>query len=70
VVLAGGDRGYELEFFQPWKQVVDLSRGPEWATWFVGRTVNIAWNCVHRWAEGPRAGAPAVAFTGEDDGGG
>ena len=40
-----------LEFFQPWERVVDLSRGPEWATWFVGGKVNIAWNCVHRWAE-------------------
>ena len=42
-----------LEFFEPWEQVVDLSRGPEWATWFVGGKLNIAWNCVHRWAERP-----------------
>ena len=40
-----------LEFFAPWDSVVDLSRGPEWATWFVGGKVNIAWNCVHRWAQ-------------------
>ena len=39
-----------LEFSEPWEQVVDLSRGPEWATWFVGGKLNIAWNCVHRWA--------------------
>src|SRR5438552_1703293 len=25
-----------LEFVEPWSSVVDLSRGPEWATWFVG----------------------------------
>ena len=25
-----------LEFARPWDRVVDLSRGPEWATWFVG----------------------------------
>ncbi len=25
-----------LDFSQPWDEVVDLSRGPEWATWFVG----------------------------------
>ena len=25
-----------LEFSQPWDAVVDASRGPEWATWFVG----------------------------------
>src|SRR5919201_4474327 len=40
-----------LEFSTPWDRVVDLSRGPEWATWFVGGKLNLAWNCVHRWAE-------------------
>ena len=40
-----------LEFSTPWEHVSDLSRGPEWATWFVGGKLNIAWNCVHRWAE-------------------
>jgi acetyl-CoA synthetase len=39
-----------LEFSQPWTQVVDASRGPEWATWFVGGRVSIPHNCVHRWA--------------------
>src|ERR687886_328241 len=48
-----------LEFSQPWRQVVDTSRGPEWSTWFVGGKLNIAWNCVHRWARGPRAEAEA-----------
>src|ERR687886_657493 len=40
-----------LEFSQPWERVMDVSRGPEWATWFVGGKLNVAWNCVHRWAE-------------------
>src|SRR4051794_14983919 len=55
-----------LEFFEPWQRVVDLSRGPEWSTWFVGGKLNIAWNCVHRWAAGPHAAAAAAAFRGED----
>src|SRR5215218_2777529 len=54
-----------LEFSQPWDRVVDLSRGPEWATWFVGGRVNIAWNCVHRWAE-RRPDAIASVGLGED----
>ena len=54
-----------LEFSQPWEQVMDLSRGPEWATWFVGGKVNIAWNCVHRWAE-RRPDAIASIGLGED----
>src|SRR6476660_7167163 len=54
-----------LEFSRPWDAVVDLSRGPEWATWFVGGKVNIAWNCVHRWAE-RRPDAVASVGLGED----
>ncbi|MGZ6728340.1 MAG: AMP-binding protein [Gaiellaceae bacterium] len=55
-----------LEFSRPWNAVVDLSRGPEWATWFVGGKLNLAWNCVHRWAQGPRAGANAAVWQSED----
>ena len=40
-----------LEFSRRWDAVADLSRGPEWATWFVGGRLNIARNCAHRWAE-------------------
>jgi acetyl-CoA synthetase len=51
-----------LEFSRPWEQVVDLSRGPEWATWFVGGKLNLAWNCVHRW----RSDRIGAVFRGED----
>ncbi len=54
-----------LEFSRPWKTVMDLSRGPEWATWFDGATLNIAWNCVHRWAAS-RPDAVAAVFAGEN----
>jgi acetyl-CoA synthetase len=54
-----------IEFAEPWRQVVDDSRGPEWAKWFVGGKVSIAWNCVHRWAA-ERAGETAAVFRGED----
>jgi acetyl-CoA synthetase len=55
-----------LEFSRAWDRVMDLSRGPEWATWFVGGTLNIASNCVHRWAQGTLADSPAVISLGED----
>ena len=51
-----------IEFFEPWERVVDLSRGPEWATWFTGGKLNVAWNCVHRW----RGDRVAAVFRGED----
>jgi acetyl-CoA synthetase len=51
-----------IEFFEPWQQLVDLSHGPEWATWFVGGKLNVAWNCVHR----HRSDRVAAVFRGED----
>ena len=54
-----------LEFSQQWDEVYDDSRGPEWTTWFVGGKLNLAWNCVHRWAE-RRADEIGAVFLGED----
>jgi acetyl-CoA synthetase len=55
-----------IEFFEPWERVVDLSRGPEWATWFVGGKLNLAWSCVHRWAAGELAEEEAAVWQSED----
>jgi acetyl-CoA synthetase len=52
-----------IEFSKPWAQVLDDSRGPEWATWFVGAQLNLAWNCVHRWRDLP---GEAALWRGED----
>jgi acetyl-CoA synthetase len=57
-----------LEFTQPWNRVLDVSRGPEWATWFVGGRLNLAKNCVHRWARGSRAEEEAAVWLPEDGG--
>ena len=54
-----------LEFARPWTRVLDDSRGPAWATWFVDGTVSIAHNCAHRWASSNPAGIAAVGL-GED----
>ena len=58
-----GDLG--IEFSRPYERVLDESRGPEWATWFVGGRLNLAWNCVGRWAR-DTPGAPAVRAETED----
>jgi acetyl-CoA synthetase len=54
-----------LEFSRPWDAVYDDSRGPEWTTWFTGGRLNIARNCVHRWAK-RRPDAVAAVGLGED----
>jgi acetyl-CoA synthetase len=55
-----------LEFSEPWTDVIDASRGPEWTQWFVGGKLNLAWNCVHRWAAGELAEEEAAVWQGED----
>jgi acetyl-CoA synthetase len=55
-----------LEFSRRWERVLDTSEGIEWAKWFVGGRLNLAWNCVHRWAAGERADAEAAVWLGED----
>src|SRR5262245_33644202 len=39
-----------LPLARVWDDVVDTSRGIEWATWFLGARLNVAEACVHRWA--------------------
>src|SRR6266567_5441422 len=43
-------REMRVEWFEPYQQVADTSRGPEWARWFPGGRLNIAHNCLDRWA--------------------
>jgi acetyl-CoA synthetase len=54
-----------LEFFEPYERVVDVSHGIEWATWFGGGSVNLAHDCVDRWAE-RTPDAEAVIWEGEE----
>jgi acetyl-CoA synthetase len=55
----------DLEFTRRWDQVLDESAGIEWAKWFVGGRLNIATNCVHRWAK-RRPDDVGAVFLGED----
>jgi acetyl-CoA synthetase len=54
-----------LDFSERWTQVLDVSDGIEWARWFVGGKLNIAQNCVHRWAES-RGDEEAAVWHSED----
>jgi acetyl-CoA synthetase len=58
-------RDLDLEFSTAYDRVVDLARGPAWATWFIGGRTNLARQCVDRWAERTPT-APAVVWEGED----
>jgi acetyl-CoA synthetase len=58
-------RDLDIGFLEPYEQVLDVSRGVEWATWFGGGRVNLAHQCVDRWSTATPE-APAVVWEGED----
>ncbi|PWU02360.1 MAG: AMP-dependent synthetase [Terriglobia bacterium] len=47
-------REMDVEWYEPYTQVMDASRGPEWTQWFTGGRLNIAHNCLDRWAGSER----------------
>ncbi|MCU1258196.1 MAG: AMP-dependent synthetase and ligase [Bryobacterales bacterium] len=52
-----------VEWFTPYERVLDASRGLEWTQWFVGGRLNIAHNCLDRWAD---SGRVACVWEGEN----
>jgi acetyl-CoA synthetase len=63
-----GDLTVELgvEWSQPFDRVLDNSRGPEWARWYVGGKLNIAANCLDRHARSSAANRVAIISETED----
>jgi acetyl-CoA synthetase len=47
-------REMRVAWFRPYREVLDAGRGPEWAQWFCGGQINIAHNCLDRWAGSDR----------------
>jgi acetyl-CoA synthetase len=55
-----------IAWFEPYTQVLDMSRGIQDARWFVGGTLNIAHNCLDRHAAAKRvADKTALIWQGE-----
>jgi acetyl-CoA synthetase len=52
-----------VSWFTPYGDVLDASRGPEWTRWFTGGRLNIAHNCLDRWADSDRV---ACIWEGEN----
>ncbi len=53
-----------LHWFKPFQQVLDWSH-PPFARWFEGGTTNVAYNCLDRHLDGPRADQIALIWEGE-----
>ncbi len=59
----------DIQFHQPYSQVVDLSRGIPWPRWCVGGKLNIVYNCLDKWAANEESrGRPAIIWEGEEGG--
>ena len=58
-------RDLGISFLAPYEEVLDTSRGIEWATWFTGGKINVAHQCVDVWAERTPE-AVAVVWEAED----
>lgn len=54
-----------IEWYEPYSQVLDVSKGIEWAKWFVGGKLNIVHNILDRHAKDRRA-LIWVSETGEE----
>ncbi|HEX2425229.1 MAG TPA: AMP-binding protein [Actinomycetota bacterium] len=55
----------DLRFLRQYSTVLDTKGGPEWPLWFLGGQLNVADQCVDRWAEAT-PDAPAVVWEGEE----
>lgn len=56
----------KIEFYEPYRQVVDLSRGYPWARWCAGGVMNIVHNCLDKYIGTPREHQIALKWEGED----
>ena len=57
------DWARRLHWFKPWDRVLEWN--PPYAKWFVGGTLNAAYNCLDRHVEGGRGGKTAMLWEGE-----
>ncbi|MEN8172064.1 MAG: AMP-binding protein [Chloroflexota bacterium] len=55
-----------IEFYEPYTQVLDLSRGIQWPDWCVGGVMNITHNCLDKYIGTPTEHCRAFIWEAED----
>jgi len=55
-----------IQWFKKYKKVLDISKGIQWAEWFVNGRVNISYNCLDKHANSWRRNKIACMWEGED----
>jgi acetyl-CoA synthetase len=56
----------DIQFYHPYSQVVDLSRGIAWPKWCVDGQMNIVHNCLDKYIGTPTENQPALTWEGEE----
>jgi acetyl-CoA synthetase len=59
-------RELDIEFYQPYERIVDLSRGIAWPRWCVGGKLNIVHNCLDKRRDTADARRNAIRWEGEE----
>ncbi len=55
-----------IEFFKPYKKIVDTAKGISKPKWFIGGKINLAHNCLDRHAHSHRRHKIAIIWEGEE----
>lgn len=55
-----------IQFYEPYAKVVDLTPGKPWARWCVGGKMNIIHNCLDKWIGTPTEQRVAIRWEGEE----
>lgn len=56
----------DIQFYEPYSQIVDLSQGKAWARWCVGGRMNIVHNCLDKWMGTTQEARAALRWEGEE----
>jgi len=56
----------DIQFYQPYEKVVDLSEGIQFPRWCVGGKMNIVHNCLDKWRDTPVWNQTALIWEGEE----
>lgn len=56
----------DIQFYQPYQEIVDLSEGIQFPRWCVGGKMNIIHNCIEKWRNTPAWNQTALIWEGEE----
>ncbi|HZY44497.1 MAG TPA: AMP-binding protein [Anaerolineae bacterium] len=56
----------DIQFYKPYSNIVDLSKGIEWPVWCVDGVMNIVHNCLDKYIGTPKENHAALIWEGED----